>query len=57
MSGAVPQLTHALMAWTATTFTLTLVDFQLGAQNSYLFTCNTFIKILHMFLALPCSSS
>ena len=36
---------------------LTLVDFQLDAQNSYLFTYNTFIKILYMFRALPCSSS
>ena len=35
----------------------TLVDFQLDAQNSYLFTYNTFIKILYMFRALPCSSS
>ena len=36
---------------------ITLVDFQLDAQNSYLFTYNTFIKILYMFRALPCSSS
>jgi hypothetical protein len=35
----------------------TLVDLQLDAQNSYLFTYNTFIKILYMFQALPCSSS
>jgi hypothetical protein len=33
------------------------VYFQLDAQNSYLFTYNTFIKILYMFRALPCSSS
>ena len=33
-----------------------LVDFQLDAQNSYLFIHNTFIKILYMFRALPCSS-
>ena len=32
-------------------------DFQLDAQNSYLFTYNTFIKILYMFRTLPCSSS
>ena len=32
-------------------------DLQLDAQNSYLFTYNTFIKILYMFRALPCSSS
>jgi len=36
---------------------LTLVDLQFDAQNSYLFTYNTFIKILYMFQALPCSSS
>ena len=36
---------------------ITLVDLQLDAQNSYLFIYNTFIKILYMFRALPCSSS
>ena len=36
---------------------LTLVDFQLDAQNYYLFIYNTFIKTLYMFRALPCSSS
>jgi hypothetical protein len=30
---------------------------QLDAQNSNLFTYNTFIKILYMFRALPCSFS
>jgi hypothetical protein len=35
---------------------ITLVDLQPDAQNSYLFTYNTFIKILYMFRALPCSS-
>jgi len=35
----------------------TLVDLQLDAQNSYLFTYNTSIKILYMFWALLCSSS
>jgi hypothetical protein len=34
-----------------------LVDLQLDAQNSYLFTYNIFIKILYMFRALPYSSS
>jgi hypothetical protein len=34
-----------------------LVDLQLDEQNSYLFTYNTFIKILYMFRALSCSSS
>jgi hypothetical protein len=37
--------------------TTALVDLQLDAQNSYLFTYNTLIKILYMFRALPCSSS
>jgi hypothetical protein len=36
---------------------ITLVDLQLNAQSSYLFTYNTFIKILYMFRALPCSCS
>ena len=36
---------------------LSLVDLQLDAQNSYLFTYHTFIKILYVFRALPCSSS
>ena len=36
---------------------ISLIDLQLDAQNSYLFTYNTFIKILYMFRALPCSSS
>jgi hypothetical protein len=34
-----------------------LVNFQLYAQNPYLFVYNIFIKILYMFRALPCSSS
>jgi hypothetical protein len=36
---------------------ITLVDLQLDVQNFYLFTYNTFIKILYMFRALLCSSS
>jgi hypothetical protein len=36
---------------------ITLVDLHLDAQNSYLFKYNTFIKILYMFRALPCSFS
>ena len=40
-----------------TTVCQTLVGLQLDAQNSYLFTYNTFIKIPYMFRALPCSSS
>jgi len=36
---------------------ITLVDLQLDAQNSYLFTYNTIIKTLYMFRTLPCSSS
>jgi hypothetical protein len=38
-------------------FIMTLIDFQLDAQNSYLFIYNTFIEILYMLRALPCSSS
>jgi len=37
--------------------TITLVDLQLDAQNSYLLTYNKFIKILYMFRALLFSSS
>jgi hypothetical protein len=36
---------------------ITLINLQPDAQNSYLFTYNTFIKILYMFRTLPCSSS
>jgi len=43
--------------WLTAHRSITLVDLQLDAQNSYLFTYNTFIKILYMFQALPCSSS
>ena len=43
--------------WLTVHCSITLVDFQLDAQNSYLFTYNTFIKILYVFRALPCSSS
>ena len=43
--------------WLTVHHSITLVDFQLDAQNSCLFTYNTFIKILYMFRALPCSSS
>jgi hypothetical protein len=43
--------------WVTVHRSITLVDLQLDAQNSYLFTYNAFIKILYMFRALPCSSS
>ena len=43
--------------WLTVHRSITLVDFQLDAQNSYLFLYNTFIKILYMFRALPCPSS
>ena len=43
--------------WLTEHRSITLIDFQLDAQNSYLFICNTFINILYMFQALPCSSS
>jgi hypothetical protein len=39
--------------WLTVHRSITLIDLQLDAQNSYLFT---FIKILYMFRALPCSS-
>ena len=43
--------------WLTECRSITSVNFQLDAQNSYLFTHNTFIKILFMFPALPCLSS
>jgi hypothetical protein len=43
--------------WLTVHLSITLVDLQLDAQDSYLFTHNTFIKILYMFRALPSSSS
>jgi len=43
--------------WLTVHRSITLVDFQLDAQNSYLFIYNKFIKILYIFRALPCSSS
>jgi hypothetical protein len=43
--------------WLTMHRSITLVDLQLDAQHSYLFIYNTFIKILYMFRALPCSSS
>jgi hypothetical protein len=46
-----------LDGWLTVHRSITLVNFQLDAQNPYLFIYNTFIKILYMFRALPCSSS
>jgi len=43
--------------WLTVHRNITLIDLQLDAQNSYLFTYNTFIKILYMFPTLFCSSS
>jgi len=43
--------------WLTMHRSITLVDLQLDAKYSSLFTYNTFIKILYMFRALPCSSS
>jgi hypothetical protein len=43
--------------WLTVHRSITLVDLQLDAQSSYLFTYNKFTKILYMFRALPCSSS
>ena len=42
--------------WLTVHRSISLVSFQLDAQNSYLFIYNTFFKILYMFRALPCSS-
>jgi len=47
------QLTNVnLDYWLTMHRSITLVDLQLDAQNSYLLTYNTFIKILYMFRAL-----
>ena len=43
--------------WLTVHRSITLVNFEFDAQNSYLFIYNKFIKILYMFRALPCSSS
>jgi len=51
------ELPYGLDDWLTVHRSITLVDLQLDAQNSYLFTYNTFIKTLYMFRALPCSSS
>ena len=48
---------YVLGGWLTVHRSITLIDLQLDAQNSYLFIYNTFIKILYMFRALPCSSS
>jgi hypothetical protein len=48
---------RSLDDWLTVHRSITLVDLQLGAQNSYFFTYNTFIKILYIFRALLCSSS
>jgi hypothetical protein len=42
--------------WLTVHRSITLADFQLDAQNFYLFTYNTFIKTLYVFRASPCSS-
>jgi hypothetical protein len=49
-----PERVISLDDWLIVHRSITLVDLQLDAQNSYLFTYNTFIKILYMFQALPC---
>ena len=51
------QTVHNLDDWLTVHRSIILVDFQIDALNSYLFTYNTFIKILYMFRALTCSSS
>jgi len=47
----------ANLDWLTVQHSITLVELQLDAQNSCLFTYNTFIKILYMFRVLHCSSS
>ena len=51
------QTASKLDDWLTVHRSITLADLQLDAQYSYLFTYNTFIKILYMFQAKPCSSS
>jgi hypothetical protein len=43
--------------WLTVHHSITLVNLQLDAQNFYLFTYNTSIKIHYVLRALPCSSS
>jgi hypothetical protein len=43
--------------WLTVRRSITFVVLQLDANFFYLFTYNTFIKILYIFRALPCSSS
>ena len=50
-------VTAVLDDWPTVHHSITLVNFQLDTQNSYLFIYNTFINILYMFRAIPCSSS
>jgi hypothetical protein len=52
-----PACTGNLDDWLTMHHSITLVDFHLDAQNLYLCIYNTFIKILYIFRALPCSSS
>jgi len=47
---------NGLDDWLTVHRSITLFDLQLDAQNSYLFIYNTFVKVLYMFRALPCSS-
>jgi hypothetical protein len=48
------HLTVNLDDWLMVHHSITLVDLQLDAQNSYLFMYNTFIKILYVFRACDC---
>jgi hypothetical protein len=51
------SLQEDLDNWLTVHHSITLVDLQFDAQNSYLFTYNTFIKIFYMFRTLPYSAS
>ena len=53
----IKNITVYLDGWLTVHRSITLADFQLDAQNSYLFIYNTFIKILYVFRALPLLSS
>jgi hypothetical protein len=55
--GFIIRMLLVLDDWLNLHRSIILVDLQLDTQNSYLFTYKTFIKIVYIFLALPCSSS
>jgi len=52
-AGNEQQFNNLYLDWLTVHRSITLVDLQLDAQISCLFTYNTFIKILYMFRGLP----